>query len=120
MDDILLLYAPEEKIKFAPFLADEWWIKKGQCMNQKNDDDMDEELENFEITDEVMSKARLIPAKNNAGRKKIGRRISIVLPEEVIEELTDIGKQKGLGYQTIARLFIMQKVEDEKSLKKAG
>ena len=89
-------------------------------MKRQNDYDMDEELENFEITEEVMKNARLIPAKNSAGRKKIGRRISIVLPEEVIEELTDIGKQKGLGYQTIARLFIMQKVEDEKILKKAG
>lgn len=82
--------------------------------------DLDDELDNFEITEEVMKDARFIPAKNGAGRKKIGRRISIVLPEEVIEELTDIGKQKGLGYQTIARLFIMQKVEDEKSIKKAG
>ncbi|MES2616161.1 MAG: hypothetical protein V4591_12200 [Bdellovibrionota bacterium] len=88
---------------------------------QQKNYDLDEELENFEITEEVMQKSRLISSKSIAGRKKIGRRISLVLPEDVIVELTDIGKQKGLGYQTIARMFIMQKVEDEKeSHRKAG
>jgi predicted DNA binding CopG/RHH family protein len=46
------------------------------------------------------------------GRKKIGKRISLILPEETILELNQISKEKGMGYQTLARMFILEKIEE--------
>lgn len=48
------------------------------------------------------------------GRKKVGKRISITLPEDLIEYLKEEGKAKGMGYQTLARMYLLERVEEEK------
>ena len=80
---------------------------------------LDDELENLEITDEHLKKAAWIPAKK--GRKTIGKRVSIILPEDLINTLITLGKEKGLGYQTLARVILSEKVEEiENKKKKVG
>lgn len=73
--------------------------------------DIDDELEKVDLSEHIKN-ARWIE-KKPSGRKKIGRRISIVLPDDLIAQLTLLGKERGLGYQTMARLFLMQKIADE-------
>lgn len=53
------------------------------------------------------------------GRKPIGKRLNIVLSEETIEELKLLSKKKGLGYQTLIRTFVLEKIEEQKK-KDAG
>lgn len=72
---------------------------------------IDDELDNIDLTGHIKN-AQWI-GKKSSGRKKIGRRISIVLPDDLIAQLTLLGKERGLGYQTMARLFLMQKITDE-------
>lgn len=48
------------------------------------------------------------------GRKPIGKRLNIVLSEETIEELKVLSKKKGLGYQTLIRTFVLEKIEEQK------
>lgn len=62
-------------------------------------------------------KGHVVPAK--IGRKKIGKRISLILAEETIVQLTKLSKEKGIGYQTLARMFILEKI-DESQHRKAG
>ena len=89
-------------------------------MTTLENDNLDEELENIDLTDYIKEADWISPRKNikNAGRKKIGRKVTLILPEETIEKLNLMSKEKGLGYQTLARMFIMQKVEDELTEKK--
>ena len=90
--------------------------------NQKKYD-LDEDLESIDLTEQIKD-ATWIPAKRNpknAGRKKIGRRVSIILPEETIERLLKISQKKGLGYQTLARLYVVEKTNEEsEKILKAG
>lgn len=45
--------------------------------------------------------------EGKAGRSKIGRKITLSLPEETIEDLRKLAAQKGVGYQTYARMILM-------------
>lgn len=57
----------------------------------------------------------------NKGRPSLGRKISLIIPEETIEQITYIAKGMAMGYQTLARAFLVQKAEEEfKNKKKAG
>ncbi len=77
---------------------------------------LDEEFEKLEITEEHFKKAAWIPVKK--GRKAIGKRVSIILPEDLINTLITLGKEKGLGYQTLARVMLLEKVEEIEGKKK--
>lgn len=90
-------------------------MKRGLIKMQKNYN-LDDELENLEITEQHFEKAAFIPAKK--GRKTIGKRVSIILPDELIKSLMVLGKEKGLGYQTLARVMLVEKVEELKAKKK--
>ena len=88
-------------------------------MKKQKKYDLDEELDKVDLTQHI-EKAQWISKEQNprnAGRKKIGKRVSIILPAEVIEKLQAMSKTRGLGYQTLARLFIMQKINDEEHKK---
>ena len=85
-------------------------------MTKQKDYNLDEELENLEITEEHFKNAVWIPPKK--GRKPIGKRISIILPQDLIETLIILGKEKGLGYQTIARVILLEKIKEIKEKKK--
>jgi hypothetical protein len=47
------------------------------------------------------------------GRPRIGRKISLILPEETIQELSKRAEKRGMGYQTYARMVLMNLGEDE-------
>ncbi len=84
------------------------------------DEKLEEWLEKVDLSDAIESafeKRNVVPLK--VGRKKIGKRVSLILPEESIVQLTQLSKEKGMGYQTLARMFILEKIE-ETSKKKAG
>ncbi len=90
-------------------------MKRGLIQMQKNYN-LDNELEDLEITEEHFKKAAWIPAKK--GRKTIGKRVSIILPEDLIKSLVTLGKEKGLGYQTLARVILLEKIEELEAKKK--
>lgn len=95
--------------------------KVNQDSKSNQQDDMIEEwLEKTDLSDAIESafdKGNVIQIK--AGRKKIGKRVSLILPEDSILQLTQLSKEKGMGYQTLARMFILEKIEETKK-KKAG
>jgi hypothetical protein len=53
-------------------------------------------------------------AKKRAGRPRIGKKITLTLPEETIDDLRARGAKLGLGYQTYARMILMG-LKDEKA-----
>ncbi len=94
-------------------------VKKSLELNQQ-DEMLEEWLEKVDLSDAIESafeKGNIVSLK--AGRKKIGKRVSLILPEDSILQLTQLSKEKGMGYQTLARMFILEKIE-ETSKKKAG
>ena len=54
-------------------------------------------------------------ARLGRGRPRIGRKITLILPEETIEDLTKQAAKKGIGYQTYARMILMSHKDDEAS-----
>lgn len=54
------------------------------------------------------------PAPKRMGRPRIGKKITLTLPEETIEDLRARGAKLGLGYQTYARMVLMG-LKDEKA-----
>jgi predicted DNA binding CopG/RHH family protein len=51
--------------------------------------------------------------ERSAGRPRIGKKITLILPEEAIEDLRRRAKKKGMGYQTFARMVLMDLPPDE-------
>ena len=54
-----------------------------------------------------------LAARLGRGRPRIGRKITLILPEETIENLTLRAAKKGVGYQTYARMILMNFKDDE-------
>ncbi len=54
-------------------------------------------------------------ATKRAGRPRIGKKITLTLPEDTIEDLRVRGAKLGLGYQTYARMILMGLSKDEKA-----
>lgn len=86
----------------------------------------EKELENFDQICEVNDLGEFVPAglgvlipglaKKRAGRPRIGKKITLTLPEDTIEHLRVLGAKKGLGYQTYARMVLMSLPDDEKKV----
>lgn len=55
------------------------------------------------------------PKSQRMGRPRIGKKITLTLPEETIEALRIRAAKKGLGYQTYARMILMSIKDDEAS-----
>jgi hypothetical protein len=53
------------------------------------------------------------PAPKRMGRPRIGKKITLTLPEDTIEDLRARGAKLGLGYQTYARMILMGLSKDE-------
>lgn len=53
-------------------------------------------------------------AKKRSGRPRIGKKITLTLSDETIEDLRVRGAKLGMGYQTYARMVLM-KLKDEKA-----
>ena len=51
-------------------------------------------------------------SERKGGRPKIGRKLSIILPEYLIKQLQVAGKLKGVGYQTMIRIICAENVEE--------
>lgn len=56
----------------------------------------------------------LLDASERIGRPRIGKKISLTLPEELIDKLKREAQKKGIGYQTYARMILMEKMTDKK------
>ena len=55
------------------------------------------------------------PAPKRMGRPRIGKKITLTLPEDTIEDLRVRGAKLGMGYQTYARMVLMGLNKDEKA-----
>lgn len=77
---------------------------------QRKDDQFDVA---FEKTDfgSLVKKPRVIKAR---GRKKIGTKIALILPDEILEEVKKMADEKSIGYQTLIRMLFLEKFKEEK------
>lgn len=78
----------------------------------------DEFLASFESADwEKARKAGVfVQPKALRGRKKIGVKISLTLGSELIERLKNVSGKRGIGYQTMIRLILNEKVKDYENI----
>lgn len=78
-------------------------------MRKSKKTNSDEILENADLSDAIKN-GKVLKAK---GRPKIGRKISLTLPEELIQKLSKNGEKKGIGYQTYIRMILLEAMENE-------
>lgn len=78
----------------------------------------DEFLASFEGTDweKVRKEGVFVQPKALRGRKKIGEKISLTLGSELIERLKNVSGKRGIGYQTMIRLILNEKVKDYENM----
>jgi hypothetical protein len=93
---------------------------KKHADEKKTKADSDEEFERwFESTDtgslvkEGQATGMAGIASRGPGRPRIGRKISLILPEETIQDLTKRAARRGMGYQTYVRMVLMNLKEDD-------
>jgi len=83
-----------------------------------NEDDFDEWFQTADLSPALeTAKGHLIEdlVKRGAGRPRLGKKVTLILPESVIEDLRARGLKKGMGYQTYARMILMNIKDDEAS-----
>lgn len=81
------------------------------------DESFEDSLDSIDWKKQAASALRIEP-KALRGRKKIGEKISITLEKELIERLKTVSSSKGIGYQTMIRYIINEKLGDyEKTAK---
>ena len=84
-------------------------MKKGNTTKlQTEENAVDWMLERANLTG-VIKKAK--PMKLRPGRKPVGTKISIVLPEELITALRDAADKRSIGYQTLIRIIVSENVK---------
>ena len=88
---------------------------KKPLTRQQEEDEFDEWFQNTDLGPLLKDvKGVLIPPlKTRMGRPKIGKKITLTLPEETIEDLRKRAAKKGMGYQTFARMILMELPPDE-------
>ncbi len=86
---------------------------KAETKKILTEEEFEDMMDDFLITDEIIKKSTV-----KKGRKMIGRRSSVVLPESAIEEITAKAEKIGLGYQTMLRILILEKLNDDRDEKK--
>lgn len=89
-------------------------MKKKTTKNTKKDldKDFDELFMDTDFGGSGVEPILIKAAERKGGRPKIGRKLSIVLPEDVIKQLIAAGKMKGVGYQTMIRIICTEKVDE--------
>lgn len=53
-----------------------------------------------------------VPTGHKIGRPKIGDKITIILNPELIERLKTVSASRGIGYQTMIRMMLVEKIAD--------
>ena len=78
----------------------------------------DEFLASFDGIDwkNIRKEGAIVHPKSLRGRKKIGENISLTLGSELIERLKNVSGKRGIGYQTMIRLILNEKVQDYENI----
>lgn len=89
-------------------------MKKKSIKNTKknHDEDFDKLFMDTDFGKSEIEPVLIKASERKGGRPKIGRKLSIILPEEVIKQLITAGKMKGVGYQTMIRIICTEKVDE--------
>ena len=78
---------------------------------EEMDSEIDELLMNVEI-DTSKAKGFVFDPTSKRGRPKIGEKFQITAPDELVEMLKKAGDMRGVGYQTMARIILKEKIQD--------
>lgn len=84
---------------------------------QDSGEEMDVWLEKTDFSEDIKNGVWVHRSK---GRPRLGRKISLIIPEETIEQITYMAKGKAMGYQTLARAFLVEKTDEEFKNKKTA
>ncbi len=90
-------------------------MKKKRTSKHKSMAKADQEIETWlEKADlsKITTKPVVIDPKKRKGRPPIGQKVNLVLPEDLIERLRRAGTKRGIGYQTLARMILMDNVAE--------
>ena len=85
--------------------------KKSTKSIEEMDSEIDELLMNAEI-DTSKAHGFLFDPASKRGRPKIGEKFQITAPDELVEMLKKAGDMRGVGYQTMARIILKEKIQE--------
>lgn len=90
-------------------------MQKQNMPKIKSVEEMDDEIDALFQAGEIdipLGQGFVFDPPNRRGRPKIGEKIKITAPEELIALLRKAGEKRGVGYQTMARIILKEKIEE--------
>lgn len=73
---------------------------------------MDEWLDKVDLSESIQKGTAISPVETKAGRTRIGQKVNLILPDVLINRLRKLAEKRGLGYQTLARMILMEKISE--------
>jgi predicted DNA binding CopG/RHH family protein len=89
--------------------------QRDQEQDFQNDEAFEDSLEGIDWK-KIRKEGAIVHPKSLRGRKKIGEKISLTLGSELIERLKNVSGKRGIGYQTMIRLILNEKVKDYENM----
>ena len=77
----------------------------------KVDQEIETWLEEVDLSKHTTKPVVIDPQKRK-GRPPLGQKVNLVLSEDLIERLRRAGTKRGIGYQTLARMILMDNVAE--------
>ena len=74
----------------------------------KNDETFDKWVDETEFSDAAKNG---VPVAGRRGRKKIGTKITVTLPDKLLIEVKAIADKKAIGYQTLIRMIVAENLK---------
>jgi hypothetical protein len=88
-------------------------MQKKNSLQKKSVKEMDEEIEELLLSESIESSDGFVfdPSKKR-GRPRIGEKFQITAPNDLVDLLKKAGDMRGVGYQTMARIILKEKIND--------
>ena len=77
------------------------------------EDKFEKEFEESDFGEDInIPKAVLISASERKGRPRLGRKLNVIMSEELIALLQEAGQKRGVGYQTMIRMICTEHIHE--------
>ena len=82
--------------------------KKNNSKSTMTDDQFDSYVDKADFSDAIAHGTKMPGRK---GRKRIGSKVTVTLPDALIERLRRSADKKAIAYQTLIRMIVAENIE---------
>jgi predicted DNA binding CopG/RHH family protein len=94
-------------------------MQNRKLIAKKSQEEIENEIDAWHQTTDFskvpgFDKGKIIHPKalNIPGRPRVGRKFNVILPEDTIDKIKQVAAKRGIGYQTMVRIIVSEKIKD--------